>query len=85
LIACIRPRSLAAADAVFESLTRLGVRGRAWNGAELRARRDGWCRRGIAVSRRELDALGVAGAALLVPQSQETRVLNEGADPLKVF
>jgi hypothetical protein len=44
-----------------------------------------WHREGVAITRREFDALQEAGAAILVPQPQEHLVLHEGADPLKSF
>ena len=42
-------------------------------------------RRGVALTRVEFDALNAAGAALLMTPADEKQVLNEGADPLKVF
>jgi hypothetical protein len=85
LLVCIRPRSVAAADAMFDSLAQLRLQGPFWNGDQVRSQHEAWLRRGITLSRYEFDALNAAGAALLVPQAQEPRVLNEGADPLKVF
>jgi hypothetical protein len=85
LLVCIRPRSVAAADAMFASLAQVRLQGPLWNGDQVRSRREQWLRGGITLSRYEFDALNAAGAALLVPQAQEPRLLNEGADPLKVF
>ena len=83
-IVCIRPRPTAT-DALFEGLVRRGVQGAFWEAGELRRRQEGWLCRGIALLRSDFDALARAGAALLVPESEEPRVLRDGADPLRVF
>jgi len=54
-------------------------------GEELQRLRGQWPRRGVALTRREFDALARAGGALLVPKEEEHRLLPEGADPLRTF
>jgi hypothetical protein len=84
-IVCIRPPSPGVADTVFDALARSDLGGSVWTSAEVCHRHEAWLRRGVTLLRSEFAALGEAGAALLVPEAQEPRLLKEGADPLKVF
>ena len=81
-VACIRPQAGVPSDAPFETLLHPDLN---WRADEVLRRQAAWLRGGIALWRSEFDALANAGAALLVPESEESRLLREGADPLKVF
>lgn len=83
--ACLRPGSVAASQQVFQTLSALRAHGVVLSAGELRSRRTTWLQQGIALPRVEFDALNAAAAALLVPEVDEPRVLDAGADPLKVF
>jgi hypothetical protein len=57
----------------------------AWSGALLASHEDDARRGGLRMTRAQFAALAAAGAALLVPEEDEPRVLAAGVDPLKVF
>ena len=87
VIVCIKPQAATTSASIFDALvaSRIAALGRVWSSAELRHQRDAWLRRGIMLSKAEFDGLSQAGTALLVPDTQEHRVLKAGMDPLKVF
>jgi hypothetical protein len=81
-IACVRPTEACTEGAALAALASAETR---WGSAEVDAQRAAWLQRGIAIARVEFDALAVAGRALLVPETDEPRVLADGMDPWKSF
>jgi hypothetical protein len=81
LLVCIRLDDISTGDALATELQPLLARLRV---ASIRTTRQHWDEQGIALARAEFDALGDAGAGLLVAREDEPRVLD-GVDPLKVF
>lgn len=85
VLACQAAAGPAAGRIRFDDVAAPGLAATAWSADALRGRHTDWLRRGIALARSEFLALTEAGAAALVPQSEEHRVLAPGTDPLKTF
>jgi hypothetical protein len=81
LIACTASE-MRPTDALREALEAFGVASVCVSIADQEAQS---MQTGLTITRAEFDALALAGRALLLPETQETRVLDPGVDPLKTF
>ncbi len=83
-LVCLAPRSPGFSSELFAAL-RARWPATAHSGEQVAAQQQDWARSGLLLARTDYDALNRAGAALLIPDAQEHRVLAPGVDPLKVF